>query len=185
MKPWRPHRKRGLHSSKRRTFSARTREYLWPSMGMVSFCRWLYLKLIRQSSQPYAVAMGLATGVMVSFFPVLGTHTVLVFLLTLLFRASFMAALVGTMLANPWTIGPMWAASFKLGKSILHIQSTTGLSHLHSLSFTQLLAELPDMLAAVIIPTMVGGLVIGGPLAFLTYIVVYWRLRTHRAKHDV
>lgn len=184
-KPWRPRRKRGVHESKRKGLAANLREYMWPSMGIMAFGRWAGLKLLRQVGRPHYVALGAAIGVMVAFFPVLGTHTLLIGFFCLLLGGSFLAGLVSSMLANPWTIGPMWAASFHLGRRILGMTpgSSHAIEHLNAMSWNGILGRITELMSHVILPTIVGGVVIGGPLAVLVYVLVYWRLRARRVRN--
>jgi len=177
---------RGVPASRRNGLFMHMREFIWPSMGFVAMCRWAMLKLLRQASHPHYVARGAALGVMVSFFPILGTHTLLIAVLGYLFSASFVAAMLTSMLANPWTLPFMWAGSHKVGAvllgSRLHHGPPLHLDILHPSTFVQ---EVPDMLETVILPTMLGGFVIAIPLALLTYMVVFWRLRARRATQRV
>jgi uncharacterized protein (DUF2062 family) len=153
-------------------------------MGLVAFGRWAALKLVRQSQQPHFVALGVAIGVAVAFFPILGTHMLIIALFCTLLRASFIAALVGSMLANPWTIGPMWAASFHLGRRILGMTpgGEGAIEHLNALGWGAFVERFWELLNHIIMPTIVGGALIGGPLAVGVYVIVYWWLRQRRGK---
>lgn len=184
IKPWRPDRQRGVHASHRHGLAAHLREFIWPTIGLVAFGRWIFLKLLRQAHRPHFVALGLAIGVLVAFFPILGTHVILVVVLTTIFRASFISALLGTMLANPWTVGPMWALSFHLGRRMLGMTpgNEHAVEHLNRISWVGLWDRLYVLLDHVILPTVLGGLVIGGPVAVLIYVIVYWWLRKRRGK---
>ncbi len=162
------------------------REFVWPSMGLVAMGRWAVLKLVRQANQPHYVARGAALGIMVSFFPILGTHTLLIAFFGYLFSASFVAAMLTSMLANPWTLPFMWAGSHKVGAVLLgahmHHMEPVHLDIFRPETFMQ---EIPDMLESVILPTMLGGFIVAMPLAALVYALVYWRLRVRRATQRV
>lgn len=183
-KVWRPTRKRGVHESHRHGLAQNLREFVWPTMGIVAFGRWMALKLLRQANRPHYVALGAALGVMTGFFPILGTHTLIMAGLCFSLRASFVAAMLGSMIANPWTIGPMWAASFHLGRKILGMGpgSAQAIDHLNGMGWGTILGRLDVLLGHVILPTVVGGIFLGGPLAVLVYVIVYWRLRRRRAR---
>jgi uncharacterized protein len=184
VKPWRTGRKRGVHASHRHGFGAHMREHVWPSMGLVAFGRWVMLKLLRQADRPHYVALGAAIGIMVAFFPIVGTHTVIIFVLCMLLRASFLAALASSMISNPWTVGPIWAGSFHLGHWLLGAQPSRGMTveHLNTLSWQQLADHFVVLAEHVLIPTTVGGAVLSAPLAMLGYGCVYWWLRRSRVK---
>lgn len=162
------------------------REFIWPSIGFVAMCRWAMLKLLRQANSPHYVARGAALGIVVSFFPILGTHTLLIAMLGYLFSASFVAAMLTSMLANPWTLPFMWAGSHKVGALVLgtHMHPMPPV-HLDIFKPVTFVHEIPDMLESVILPTMLGGFLLAMPLALLVYAVVYWRLQARRAKQRV
>ena len=184
-KVWKPHRRRGVHASRRHGMWAHLHEYVWPSMGMVAFFRWMWLKLLRQTNRPHYVALGAAFGIIVAFFPILGTHTVLLLVLCGVFGGSFVAAMVSSsLLSNPWALGPVWALSFHLGRKVLGMApgGVHDIEHLNGLSWGAIVQKLDVLLSHVILPTIVGGMLIGGPLAAAVYGMVYWRLRVRRAK---
>lgn len=185
--PWRVGRKRGLHLRKRHGFLAHSREYIWPSMGLRAFVRWLMLKLLRQADRPHYVALGVAIGVMVGFSPVIGTHTLLILAFCVVLRASFLAGLTGSMISNPWTVGPILAGSFKIGHWILGATPAQGLTveHLNTLSWGQMADHFVLLAEHIIVPMIVGGLVLSAPIALIAYISVYWWLRCRRDRDAV
>jgi hypothetical protein len=179
---WREGRRRGVHKTKRIGFLPHVREYLWPSMGMRAFLRWTWLGLLRQAGKPHYVAMGFACGVWTAFFPLLGTHILVVALLCWVLGASFVAALAGTMIGNPWTYGPIWASSFRLGAKILHLPKGTAHAALHEMHWRTLGADFSTLFHDVIWPTLLGGMIIGLPVAVFFYFVVYWQITLWRER---
>lgn len=180
VKPWRVNRQRGVPASHRHGFMAHLREYLLPTMGLRAFGRWAMLKLLRQAHRPHYVALGTAMGVIVSFFPIPGTHTIILILLCAIFRGSIISAVLSSnILANPWTIVPMWVASFHYGRRLLGMPpgSEHAIERLGRISWLGLWQQLQVKVEYVIIPTIVGGWVIGVPLAIAIYILIYYWLR--------
>ncbi len=153
-------------------------------MGIVAFGRLSLLKLFRQVNEPGYVARGAAIGVLTAFFPIVGTHTMILAGLSVVLRSSFVAGMLFSMLANPWTIGPMWAGSFHAGQWLLGKPplSTEALTHMNGLGLHGIIQQLDSLLQNVIFPTVIGGAVIGGPLAVFVYVIVYWQLRRRRAR---
>lgn len=185
VKAWKPQRKRGVAYSKRHGVWANVREFLWPSMGMRALARLMWLKLVRQAGRPHYVALGAALGIAVAFFPILGTHTILLIILCGLLGGSFVASMVSSsILSNPWVIGPVWAVSFHLGRKILGMGpgGEHAIEHLNRMSWGGIIERLDMVASHVLLPTIVGGAVIGGPLAVAVYGLVYWRLRRRRGK---
>ena len=184
-KVWRALRKRGVHVTRRHTRWEHMREYVWPTMGIVAFLRWMMLMILRQANRPHYVALGAAFGIIVAFFPVLGTHTLLLLLLCGVFGGSFVAAMLSSsIISNPWVLGPVWAVSFHLGRRMLGMTpgSAHAVDHLNGMSWGVMVQRLDVLVSHVILPTILGGLLIGGPLAVAVYVLVYWRLRVRRGK---
>lgn len=159
------------------------REYLWPSMGLRRWLRWVSLSLLRQaSSNPHTVALGVALGVWVSFFPVLGTHTIMVALLCWLLRANFLAALLGTWFGNPWTYPLMWAFSHHIGMRLLRYPPEAFAPHggwhmpLNDVAFVVQNLEL--LTERFLWPAIVGGTLLGLPFALAFYLITLWQLKT-------
>jgi len=68
---------------------------------------------------PASIAAGAATGVMISFTPFIGLHTLLAVVIAWLIRANVLAAALGTVVGNPWTFPFIWAAVYYTGRIML------------------------------------------------------------------
>ena len=75
----------------------------------------LKLKIYRIRDFPEAVAIGLSWGAAVSFTPLLGFHLVICFVGTWLMRGNYVAAIVGTIVGNPWTFPLFFYLDYKIG----------------------------------------------------------------------
>lgn len=179
-------RRRGLHSSKRVTWQQRWREFVWPSMGLRAWLKWLKLTLMRQAHQPHEVALGFAVGVWAVFFPVLGTHMILSIAVCWLLGGSVLAAVAGNWIGNPWTYPIIWWASHKLGVVVLHLNVMTR-SNLHEVDPMRMWGHLERMFAHVLWPMTVGGELIGVPVAVVTYFVIFHSMKawnkTRKGRH--
>lgn len=71
------------------------------------------------SGTPISIAAGAATGVMISFTPFVGLHTLLAIVIAWLIRANVLAAAIGTIIGNPWTFPFIWAAVYYTGRIML------------------------------------------------------------------
>jgi len=67
------------------------------------------------NASTYAVAAGLAFGGAISWAPTLGFHILQTMLLCFIFRANYIAGVLGTIIGNPWTFPFMFLISYKLG----------------------------------------------------------------------
>jgi len=141
----------------------RVRRLLWPSMGLRRSGRYIAYRVSRIQGTPHAIALGMACGVAVAMTPLLGLHFPIAFVLAWLFRASPMAAMVGTIAANPWTVPAIWYASYRIGCQML------GMAPGHDSQAHLTLAFLLDHPLRVFLPMLAGGSamgLVGGVLAY-------------------
>ncbi len=89
--------------------------WLWPEMGWRRLWRYTVYRVIRLPGTPYGIAAGFACGAAVSFTPLIGLHVVLGMVVAWLIRGNMVAALIGTVLGNPWTFPLIWVWTYKLG----------------------------------------------------------------------
>ena len=107
--------------SQPRSFLHYSRDMLWPTMHWRRIVAYFQHRLFRQSDSTYRVAGGLATGIAVSFTPLLGLHLVQTILYAHIFRQSKIASLIGTLGGNPWTLPFMFYADYKVGVWLMDI----------------------------------------------------------------
>lgn len=74
------------------------------------------LHLLHLDESPHLLAKSFAVGVFIAFTPFMGLHTIAVLLLAWALRLNKAAAILGTLVNNPWTIaalfiGPTYAAA--------------------------------------------------------------------------
>jgi uncharacterized protein (DUF2062 family) len=112
-------RKRGIHKTKR-DFQLHIAEWIYPSIGLKAWWKYLMLSLKRKPLSSHKIALGFAFGAFASFTPYMGFHGLISVILAKLFKASLAAALIGTIVGNPWTFPFIWAWSAELGNFILH-----------------------------------------------------------------
>jgi uncharacterized protein (DUF2062 family) len=113
---------------------------------------------------PHGVAAGLAAGVAVSLTPFLGLHLLLTLGLAYLTRGDLLAAVLGTLVGNPWTLPLILATDYRLGCLILGLPPQ-GLHLPGELGPDTLLGEVGRLLW----PMAVGSM----PLAAAAWAVIY------------
>jgi uncharacterized protein (DUF2062 family) len=86
----------------------------WRRRWRVLLADWL-----GREEPPERVAAAIALGVAVGFSPFLGFHILLALALAFLFRLNRLDALLGQFTGNPWTIPPVFAAGYQIGRAIL------------------------------------------------------------------
>lgn len=72
-------------------------------------------KLVGADESAGRLAAAWGVGVAVSLSPLLGFHTGLALVLAFVFRLNKIDVLLGTLLINPWTLPPYFAAAVSLG----------------------------------------------------------------------
>ena len=88
---------------------------LWPRNGWNRAFKYILFRVQRLSGTPAAIANGVAIGVAVSFSPFLGAHLILCGFLSWLFGANAIAAVLGSLIGNPWTFPFIWVMVFYTG----------------------------------------------------------------------
>jgi len=171
---------RGRHAKSRLHALHHFQEWLWPSMGLKRFGRWLFYKIIRHGKSAHALALGFAFGTFASFTPFIGFHMALTLLLCWIFRASYVAGALGTLVGNPWTATPIWLGTYNLGHWVL--QSSTKRALPESITLEHLWSNLQYYTENYFLPMTVGGVILGTVFG----LIFYYPLRFHIEKwrHD-
>ena len=89
--------------------------FVWPEMGWRRLWWYVAYRIVRLPGTPRDIAAGFACGAAVSFTPLIGLHLILGMVLARLIGANIVAALIGTIIGNPWTFPFIWVWSYKLG----------------------------------------------------------------------
>jgi len=147
-----------------------------PRARVRAFLRWLLL--LRGS--PRAIAGGVAVGMLVAFSPTIGFQTLIALGLATLLGLNRPAAIVPTWLTNPVTIPPVYAFTYYLGSFVWEgpkLETVTRAlrvagHELAALDFLSLRDQLDVFLRLgidVFVPMWIGGLLVGGLAAALSY----------------
>lgn len=88
---------------------------VWPEMGWRRSLRYLLYRIGRLPGSGYAIAGGFAWGAAMSFTPFIGLHILLSAFGAWLSRCSIVAAVIGTVVGNPWTFPFIWIWLYKSG----------------------------------------------------------------------
>lgn len=151
----------------RPSFLHRIRGFVWPHIGWRRATLYLYHRLMRLPGSDYSIAAGFACGSAISFTPFIGFHFILSGLLAWVIGGNVVAALIGTVVGNPWTFPFIWMAVYNLGCLILGWEATEILSH--GLTLTYILRH-PLM---VLLPMTVGSI----PAGAVAWLVSFWLVR--------
>ncbi|MEM9468651.1 MAG: DUF2062 domain-containing protein [Pseudomonadota bacterium] len=167
----------------KKPFSHHLKNFFWPQMGWKRSCTYIKHRAIRLNASNYAVAAGLAFGCSISFVPTLGFHILQCMLLCFLFRANYLASILGTIFGNPWTFPFLFFISYKVGIFFIEIM---GLSlPLGSQEFDITLSTIKEAPWAVLKPLLIGGYataLLTFPVFYLGFYVMVRSARTARKK---
>lgn len=124
-----------------------------------------FIKRVKQlKGDPNFIATGMAIGIFVGITPTFPFHTILAIGLAYILRASKAAAAIGVWIGNPLTIPFIYMGSYKTGTLILGTSSPFDTKYT---TFT----ELTKLGFDATIALLMGGVVIGIPLAAASYFI--------------
>lgn len=142
----------------------RLRGWVWPHIGWRRLGIYLVKRVTRLPGTPHSIAAGFACGTAISFTPFLGLHTLLSILLSFPLRGNYLAAVVGTLVGNPWTFPVIWVMTYQLG----HFLLGSAPSEMAPLEEPELTSRW-DELKGLIWPMTVGGVPLGALAGLLVY----------------
>lgn len=149
--------------------------------------------LVKLRGSPEAIAGGVAVGMVVSFTPTMGFQTILALGLATLANANRPISIVPTWITNPVTALPIYAFTYWIGSFfwpgpdpavVARMLADAG-RELESLEFLELRDQLSVFLGLgidIFVPLMLGGLVVGGLAAAVSYAVTLRLVQALRAR---
>ena len=79
-------------------------------------------RVVRLPDTPHRIAAGIACGAAVSFTPFIGFHILLAIALAFVLRVNAVAAVIGTVIGNPWTFPFIWVLIYELGAMLMGLE---------------------------------------------------------------
>ena len=140
--------------------------------------RYYRLKLLRLAAEPETVARGLAIGVLVGLLPIVPLHTVTALGLAITLKGSKTAALLGTLVSNPFDLVPHYLLIYYLGHKLLPLDIPP-FSPRH-IDIREILSDGWELMAVL----MTGGLVVAIPASLAAYFGCLWMVRKYRGGKD-
>lgn len=95
------------------------RAWIWPRSGWRRAGLYVWHRLARLPGTPHSIAAGFACGAAISFTPFLGFHIALALAFATILRGNYLAAVIGTVVGNPWTFPPIFALTAYVGMRML------------------------------------------------------------------
>jgi len=124
----------------------------------------------------YALARGIAVGLLVGFTPTVGIQSSMMLAGSLAFRANFIAAFIVSNVSNPFTMAPLYYGFNRLGSWLL---ARLPVSHAP-------VTDMGDEIAHQTLAMFIGSLVIAIPASAIGYFVFLWlwrKLNLHMPGH--
>ena len=78
-----------------------------------------FRNLLNLDDPPERTAFAFALGAFIGFSPLLGLHTILAAIISVIWRLNKLAIFTGSYINNPWTIAPIVAASWAIGRALI------------------------------------------------------------------
>lgn len=137
-------------------------------------------RLLNLDDPPERTALAFAIGTFIAFSPLLGLHTILAALVSVVCRLNKLAILTGSFLSNPWTIAPIVGASWAIGRLIIGSPPVeapqASLSALFTAEFWHLIVAQWSQL----LPFAVGAMILSTLSAAISYPLMLYILRNYR-----
>lgn len=142
------------------------------------FVRFQYLRLMRQSASSHALAMGLAVGVFVGFLPIIPFQTVVSLALAFVLRGNPVGAAIGTFVSNPLNVIPFYAMLYWVGGLLWHTSVAFDPTNLG-------MARMLELGLDFFLVMCLGGVVLGIPAAFITYVLTFRGVNSYRQRRTI
>ena len=140
-----------------------------------------YHRFIKLKGEPRQIALGFSLGIVIGMTPFFGVHIILGIVLASLFGWSKIAAMVGVQITNVVTIPIIYPINYWVGMKLLGGgQRFRWPAEFDFSAFMTMLKQSP----AVLMNLVVGGLVLGIPLAVAGYFFALRSVSLYRRKRD-
>ena len=165
------------------TLGQKIRNIIWPQMGLKKTAIYYKHRIIRLPHSTRDIAMGLASGCVVSWTPTPPFQILQCYIFCKITRANFLASLLGTTFGNPWTFPILFFISYSVGDAVLDITSLRELMAL--LIGENTLFQEDGFAMSTFIPTLVGGYIMAVVTFPLFYYSFYYLITAGRASKRV
>lgn len=158
-------------------------------MNVQRTSRYFFLKLLRLKGSPHSIALGGAIGVFIGLTPTIPLHTVIILVLTLLTRTSFIAGLTTSILvSNPLTYVPHYYLALVIGNLVTpfhlnweRVRQVLDLV-LADASFEARLRPLLSIGYEAVFVMLAGGFVLSLPAGVITYYLCHFLVTSYRSR---
>ena len=139
----------------------------------------LYERFIRIRGNPREIALGLALGIFIGMSPTMGVQIVIAVFIAALLKWNKITATIGVFITTPFTAPFIYSTTYLVGAKILGVNKAFRFPEQMSLdAVISMLLHTPRIFGSLFI----GGVVIGLPLAMITYFVSFFVFKQAQKK---
>jgi len=171
-----------LQRREKQTLLSKLRNFIWPKMGLKRTLIYYKHRVLRLPHSTRDIAMGLASGCVVSWTPTFPFQILQCFVFCKIVRANFPAALLGTVFGNPWTFPVLFMIAYYVGDFFLGITGLEG-AVLFLVGQADLFKQ-DGVIVEKFIPTLVGGYIMAALTFPLFYYGFYYLVKAGRASRQ-
>jgi uncharacterized protein (TIGR03546 family) len=139
-------------------------------VGLSAIFHRIYDRLVKIRGRPREIALGFALGIFIGMSPTMGVQMPIAVFFAALFKWSKISAVFGVWITNPITSPFIDGLTYVIGAKALGLKATMTLpDHFTWSIIKEMLKNAPAIFGAL----TVGGILIGLPLAILSYFLSY------------
>ena len=136
-----------------------------------------YRRFLKIRGHPREISLGFALGLFVGMSPFMGLHTAIAVLLAALFKWNKFSAALAVWISNPFSAPVIYGLTYIVGAKVLAYENSYTLPPQFDLdALLDIIRSAPDIIGVLI----VGGLVMGIPLAVAGYFSAYFAIYEYR-----
>ena len=136
-----------------------------------------YRRFLRIRGEAREIALCFALGLFVGITPTMGIQMIIAVFFAALFKWNKISAAIGVWISNPLTAPVIYSITYLFGAGILGLKNSFRLSDLQGFTaVVEILKKAPEIFVALI----VGGIVLGFPIAVLGYYLSYTAIQKYR-----
>ncbi|KPJ75857.1 MAG: hypothetical protein AMJ54_13655 [Deltaproteobacteria bacterium SG8_13] len=140
------------------------------SRTLLASVRKAYERFLKIRGHPREISLGFALGLLVGMTPFMGLHTIVAVAVAALFKWNKISAAISVWITNAVTAPIIYSITYLVGARMMGLKKAFALKEINSLSaIHDLILKTPEIVWAM----MVGGMVIGLPLAVIGYYIAF------------
>jgi uncharacterized protein (DUF2062 family) len=138
--------------------------------NLQNLLRRVYERFVRIRGQPREIALGFALGIFIGMTPTMGIQMPIAVFFAAMLKWSKISAAFGVLITNPFTSPFIYGLTYIVGATVLGVEDSMTLPDNFSWNIVkEILKDAPAIFGAL----TVGGILIGLPLAILSYFLSY------------